>query len=91
MTLGAGTYWYEFSDLFRDDKNPMNMDLMKFQMFGWTVVAIVVYSWLFLNDLRTDIHSLPLVPESIVILTGLSQIGYLAGKGVAGVKPRTDQ
>jgi hypothetical protein len=91
MTLGVGTYWYEFSDLFRDDKNPMNMDLMKFQMFGWTVVAIVVYSWLFLNDLRTDISTLPLVPESIVILTGLSQAGYLAGKGVAGVKLGTNQ
>lgn len=87
MKLGIGQYWYEFSDLFRDDKNPMNMDLMKFQMFGWTIVAIVIYSWLFLNDLRGDIKSLPLVPESIVLLTGLSQAGYLAGKGVSNIKP----
>lgn len=85
LTLGASTYYYEFSDLFRDDKNPNNMDLMKFQMFGWTVVAIGIYSWLFLNDLRNNIESLPLVPESIVILTGLSQAGYLAGKGVSNV------
>jgi len=87
MKLGAGKYWYEFSDLFRDDKNPMNMDLMKFQMFGWTVVAICIYSWLFLNDLSSNVKSLPLVPQSIVLLTGLSQVGYLAGKGVSSVKP----
>lgn len=87
LKLGNFTFYYEFSDLFRDDKNPMNMDLMKFQMFGWTVVAIIIYSWLFLNDLRNNIESLPLVPDSIVILTGLSQAGYLAGKGVSGVKP----
>lgn len=90
MKLGVGTYWYEFSDLFRDDKNPMNMDLMKFQMFGWTVVAIVVYAWLFLNDLNGNIRSLPIVPETIVLLTGLSQVGYLAGKGVSNVKPNTN-
>jgi hypothetical protein len=83
--LGEFKYYYEFSDLFRDDKNPSNMDLMKFQMFGWTIVAIVVYSFLFLNDLRQNIDSLPLVPESIVILTGLSQAGYLAGKGVSNI------
>jgi hypothetical protein len=85
MTLGVGTYWYEFSDLFRDDKNPMHMDLMKFQMFGWTVVAVCVYAWVFLNDLSNSIATLPLVPDSIVILTGLSQVGYLAGKGVSNL------
>lgn len=89
MKLGVGTYWYEFSDLFRDDKNPMNMDLMKFQMFGWTVVAICVYAWVFLNDLSNSISTLPLVPDSIVILTGLSQLGYLAGKGVSNVPANT--
>lgn len=85
MRLGNSTYWYEFSDLFRDDKNPMNMDLMKFQMFGWTVVAICVYSWVFLNDLSGSIATLPIVPDSIVVLTGLSQAGYLAGKGVSNL------
>lgn len=84
--LSEFKYFYEFSDLFRDDKNPNNMDLMKFQMFGWTVVAIVIYSFLFLNDLRANIESLPLVPESIVILTGLSQAGYLAGKGISNIE-----
>ena len=87
LTLGTPVYFYEFSDLFRDDKNPSNMDLMKFQMFGWTIIAIFIYSWLFLSNLGNNIASLPLVPQSIVILTGLSQAGYLAGKGVSSIEP----
>ena len=86
MQLGIGKYFYEFSDLFRNDKNPMVMDLMKFQMFGWTIVAIAVYSWLFLNDLNDHIGSLPLVPPAIVILTGVSQAGYLAGKSISNIQ-----
>ena len=91
MKLGVGKYYYEFSDLFRDDKNPNSMDLMKFQMFGWTVVAILVYTWLFLKNLDSNISSLPIVPTSIVILTGLSQAGYLAGKGVSNVDSNNNQ
>jgi hypothetical protein len=86
LILGAATSYYEFVDLFRDDKSPDNLDLMKFQMFGWTVVAVVIYVYLFLNRLSTDLTALPTVPEGIVILTGLSQAGYLAGKGAANVK-----
>ena len=86
--LGVARAFYEFADLFRDDKDPQNMALMKFQMFGWTVVAIVVYSWMFLYDLSDHITSLPIVPPAIVILTGLSQTGYLAGKGVSNIPPR---
>lgn len=86
--LGPSKYFYEFSDLFRDDKDPGGMDLMKFQMFGWTVVAVVIYSFLFLNNLTDQIDSLPIVPESIVILTGLSQAGYLAGKAVSNMVPK---
>lgn len=86
MSLGQPTSFYEFVDLFRDDKSPDNLDLMKFQMFGWTVIAIVVYSYLFLRQLGPELTSLPEVPNGIVILTGLSQTGYLAGKGVSSVK-----
>ena len=31
---------YQFTDLFRDDKNPNVLSLMKFQMFGWTLVRL---------------------------------------------------
>ena len=83
LILGLPKIHYEFADLFRDDKNPSNFDLMKFQMFGWTLVAVFIYVYLFLTDLRGDLESLPLVSSSIVILTGLSQAGYLTGKGVS--------
>jgi hypothetical protein len=83
--LGEQQRYLEFADLFRDDKNPANFDLMKFQMFGWTVVAIFIYSCLFLKDLRPDLTSLPVVPQSIVLLTGLSQAGYLTSKGISNL------
>jgi hypothetical protein len=85
LILGLPKIYYEFSDLFRDDKNPSGFDLMKFQMFGWTFIAIVIYIYLFLADLRPDLASLPIVPTSIVILTGLSQSGYLTGKAVSSM------
>ena len=83
LILGLAKIRYELSDLFRDDKNPTGFDLMKFQMFGWTLIAIVIYVYLFLSDLRPNLESLPLVPASIVILTGLSQSGYLTGRAVS--------
>ena len=73
-------------DLFRDDKSPDNLDLMKFQMFGWTVIAIVFYSYLFLRQIVPTLTALPEVPNGIVILTGLSQSGYLAAKGISGAR-----
>ena len=87
LRLGEQRICYEFSDLFRDDKVPANYDLMKFQMFGWTMVAIPIYIILFLSDLSDHIDSLPNVPQSIVLLTGLSQAGYLAGKAMPSKTP----
>ncbi len=87
LVLGAAKVNYEFADLFRDDKNPENLSLMKFQMFGWTVVALFIYVYLFLANLDAAVTSLPNVDSSIAMLTGISQAGYLAGKGVSNVKP----
>lgn len=78
---------YEFVDLFRDDKNPDTLSLMKFQMFGWTLIAIFIYVYLFLSHLDANITTLPAVDSSIAVLTGVSQAGYLAGKGVSNVQP----
>ena len=83
--LGLPQFIYDLADLFRDDKNPSIFSLMKFQMFGWTVVAIGIYSWIFLTNLSPNIPSLPAVDQSIVLLTGLSQGGYLAGKAVSNI------
>jgi hypothetical protein len=85
--LGRQRINYEFADLFRDDKNPENLSLMKFQMFGWTVIAIFIYVYLFLglHHLTPSITSLPNVDPNIAVLTGVSQTAYLAGKGVSNL------
>ncbi|MDQ3802335.1 MAG: hypothetical protein M3416_00545 [Acidobacteriota bacterium] len=80
---------YEFVDLFRDDKNPRVLSLMKFQMFGWTLVAILLYIILYLYFLNPEIERLPNVDRSIALLTGISQAGYLAGKGTSIVSDKS--
>jgi hypothetical protein len=45
---------------------------MKFQMFGWTLIAVVLYVILFLDNLKASMLQLPGVDPSIVILTGVS-------------------
>ncbi|HEV2383264.1 MAG TPA: hypothetical protein VG206_26150 [Terriglobia bacterium] len=87
LQLGAPRTQYDFADLFRDDQNPESLSLMKFQMFGWTVIAIFIYVYLFLSNLSPSITTLPVVDSSIAILTGVSQAGYLGGKGVSNVAP----
>jgi hypothetical protein len=84
--LGAPRIQYDWADLFRDDQNPESLSLMKFQMFGWTLIAITIYMYLLLNgNLTPQIQTLPVVDPSIAILTGVSQAGYLTGKGVSKV------
>jgi hypothetical protein len=85
MRLQQPVVCYELVDLFRDDKDPGTLSLMKFQMFGWTLVALVIYWIMFVIHLDGAIENLPNVDQSIVILTGISQGGYLAGKGVSSV------
>jgi hypothetical protein len=82
LKLSPQIMHYEFVDLFRDDKNPDTLSLMKFQMFGWTVIAVAIYVYLFLTHLSADISTLPVVDPSVVILTGVSQAGYLTSKGI---------
>ena len=86
IILGRARPSYELSDLFRDDKNPLALDLMKVQMFGWTALAILIYVIFFVKQLAPTITELPNVDPSIVALTGVSQAGYLIGKAVTGLR-----
>ena len=80
LQKGPAVSFYEWGDLFASDSGPGVSDPMKFQMFAWTVVAVVTYSWLFLTGLDANVAILPQVDASIVTLTGVSQGGYLAAK-----------
>ncbi len=64
-----------------------NLLLIKFQMFGWTAIAAVIYVYLFCQNLTAGVTILPAIDSSIVTLTGVSQAGYPAGKGVSNVPP----
>lgn len=55
--LGLPRFVYDIADLFRDDKTPSIFSLMKFQMFGWTVVAIGIYTVIFLMNLTRNCRS----------------------------------
>lgn len=80
VTLGKPIIYYEFVDFFRDDQNPSILSIMKYQMFVWTLIAIVIYTYVFLRNPSTSISTLPELGEKFVILMGLSQAGYLGGK-----------
>lgn len=75
---------YEWGDLFRDDDQPTQFSLMKLQMFAWTLVSLAIYVGIFAAGVwqsdRRMIDSLPVVDTTLVLLTGLSQAGYLGGK-----------
>jgi hypothetical protein len=91
-TLGGRFKKYEWGDLFRDDDTPTQFSLMKLQMFAWTLVALAIYVCIFLagvwqSDQRM-IDSLPIVDTTLVLLTGLSQAGYLGGKAVSSQAPK---
>jgi hypothetical protein len=90
LLLGPARAHYEIADLFRDDKHPGSMDLMKFQMFGWTCIALCIYVSIFLSSLTPALTSLPDVDSSIAVLTGVSQAAYLSGKGVSNVSSGPD-
>lgn len=80
LQLGRERDSYELADLVRDDVNPRNLSLTKFQMFGWTLIAVVLYLMLFYTLLSADIEALPVLDGTLVALTGVSQLGYLGGK-----------
>jgi hypothetical protein len=86
-TLDGRIKKYEWGDLFRDDDKPTQFSLMKLQMFAWTLVALAIYICIFASGVwRSDqqmIDSLPIVDTALVLLTGLSQAGYLGGKAAS--------
>ena len=62
-----------------DDGQP---SMMRLQLFGWTLVTI----FLFLVVLYRK-QELWDVPQTLVILMGISHAGYLGDKGAAASKP----
>jgi hypothetical protein len=94
VELGSATDYLEWSDLFRSDSDPTNVDLMKFQMFGWTLIAVSLYLWSFFSVVARQsaiVASLPPIDPSLVALTGVSQLAYLTNKGAQSTKAASDR
>ncbi len=62
-----------------DDAEP---SMMRLQMFGWTLVTVFLF--LMYVDKEQKLWD---VPQTLVILMGISHAGYLGDKGVAAAKP----
>lgn len=83
-----------FTDMFQGDEvgNTTHVDLAKVQMFLFTVVAIGAFAAMTAKGLRhlpadpvkltEALKQLPLLPEGLVALLGISHAGYLANKTV---------
>jgi hypothetical protein len=73
------------TDLFQGDElgNATHLDLGKVQMFYFTVIAVVVFLIMAAKSLHGgDLSKLPVLPDGLVAILGISHAGYLAGKGV---------
>jgi hypothetical protein len=73
------------SDLFQGDElgNTTHLDLGKVQMFYFTVIAAVGFLLMAAKSLHDgNLGQLPVLPEGLVTILGISHAGYLAGKGV---------
>ena len=77
-----------FMDIFEGDEigNTAYTDFAKVQMFSFTVVAALVYYIMILQMVAgkppADIEMLPLIPQGLVWIFGISHAGYLGSKGV---------
>jgi hypothetical protein len=86
LAIGERRKVFEFRDLFVDDSSPDNLSLMKFQMFGWTLVAVTIYLFIFFGSFGPTLDRLPEVDSTLVLLTGLSQAGYLGERTATTLK-----
>ncbi len=71
-----------FGSMFRNYEG--NLDLSRLQMFLWTIIGIVIYLQVFIDQIFTleSVNQLflPDVSPTLVILMGLSQTAYLGSK-----------
>lgn len=75
-----------FTDMFEGDelKNTAFVDMNKVQMFFFTLIAALSYVVLLFNMIVSntpkELASLPVLPEGLIAILGISHAGYLTGK-----------
>lgn len=80
-----------YASMLEEDGQP---SLLRLQMFLWTLAAVVIYFWLFLNTVFTaDPEAvsigLPEIDPTLLFLMGLSQTGYLGSTAYSGTLVKT--
>jgi hypothetical protein len=76
------------TDLFEGDEliNTARLDLAKVQMFYFTLIAAICVFVMVFKQLTTggaDLDHLPVLPDGLVAILGISHAGYLGSKGIA--------
>lgn len=69
-----------FRDIFLDSQN--TLDLPRTQMFAWTLVILIGYLVVLASHFRHRQFTLPVLPEGLLVLMGISQGAYLGSKAV---------
>jgi hypothetical protein len=76
------------TDLFEGDEvvNTARLDLAKVQMFYFTVIAAICFFVMVFKLLAgggSNLDHLPVLPDGLVAILGISHAGYLGSKGIA--------
>lgn len=80
-----------FTDMFEGDEvnNTAHVDLAKVQMFYFTIIAAVAFFVMVFHALtqaNPDLDRLPMLPDGLVAILGISNAGYLTSKGIDHTK-----
>ena len=80
-----------FTDMFQGDElvNTAHIDLAKVQMFYFTIIAVLAFFVLVFNAIvvsNPDLSHLPVLPDGLVAILGISNAGYLTSKGIDHTK-----
>lgn len=79
------------TDMFQGDelKNTAHIDFAKVQMFYFTIIAAVSFLVMVFRQITTqtaDLGQLPVLPDGLIAILGISNAGYLTSKSVDHTK-----
>jgi hypothetical protein len=82
------------TDIFQGDElaNTAQIDLAKVQMFYFTIMAAICFLVMVFKMLvagNSDLSQLPLLPDGIVAVLGISHAGYLTSKSINHTQSRS--
>jgi len=85
-----------FTDMFQGDEinNTAQIDLAKVQMFYFTLIVIVSFLVLVFKIVSAqtpNLGQLPLLPDGLIALAGISNAGYLASKSIDHTKTKQEK